>query len=78
MDYVQFLRDAETRTRAQAANINPCADAGDKVKNAILARADEWKACADEMERLRQFELARARDVLNSAVIPPAPTETQD
>ncbi len=53
MDWVQFLRDAAARTRQQAVNVNPCADAGDKVKSALLERAGEWNACADEMRRLQ-------------------------
>ena len=61
MDYVQFIRDAATRTRQQAVNINPCADAGDKVKTALLDRAGEWNACADEMRRLQD----RVRELEN-------------
>lgn len=53
IDFVKFIRAAEHRTVQAAANINPCADASDKVQSALFARADEWKACADEMERLQ-------------------------
>ena len=53
MDHLKFIRDAEQRTRDAAAGINPCADSGDKTKDALLTRADEWKAVGDEMERLR-------------------------
>jgi hypothetical protein len=52
-NYVQRLRDAERRTREAAFALNPCADTGDKTKAALLARADEWGECADEMERLQ-------------------------
>lgn len=53
VDFVTFLRAAAQRTRECAANLNPCADTGDKVKAAIMERAAEWDACADEMLRLQ-------------------------
>lgn len=47
MDFVTFLRAAAERTREGAAAINPCADADDKIKAAVLLRAAEWDAVAD-------------------------------
>lgn len=55
-NFVQMLRDAETRTREAAWGINPCADAGDKTKGALMLRADEWKACADRMQHLQDWQ----------------------
>lgn len=46
-NFEKLLRDAAQRTRDAAASINPCADAGDKVKNACLERAAEWEAVAN-------------------------------
>ena len=66
MDFVKFIRAAGDRTREAAANINPCADTGDKMRTALLERAAEWDACADEMERLRQLELHSASKAIPS------------
>lgn len=52
-EYVQFILAAATRCRQQAANLNPCADAGDMMKKALLERANEWTQCAYEMQRLQ-------------------------
>lgn len=53
MDNVEFLRDREKSCRDYAASINPCADAGDKMKSAVLERAEQFKNCAVEIEELR-------------------------
>jgi hypothetical protein len=56
MDFVQFLRDAEQRTREMAWGLNPDADAGDKTRGALMLRADEWKECADRMQHLQDWQ----------------------
>lgn len=58
MDYIRLLRDAEQRTREAALGLNPCADTGDKTKHVLLARADEWMACATELQRLYDWQAA--------------------
>lgn len=73
MDYLKFLRDAETRTREAAWNINPCADAQDKTKHALQSRADEWKACADEMQRL--YDWQQGAKVAADAILAPLTAE---
>ena len=50
MSNIEFLREREKSCREYAAGINPCADAGDKIKSAVLERADQFKACADALE----------------------------
>lgn len=70
MDHVKFLRDAAMRTKHQAVNINPCADADDKMKTALLDRAAEWDACAGRLEdqdreiRFLQGKLEIAEDAI--------------
>lgn len=54
MDNIEFLREREKSTRESVYRINPCADSDDKFKNMILATADQYKACADELEELRK------------------------
>lgn len=58
MGNVDFLLECEKRGREQAAAINPCADTGDKTKHVLLARADEWMACATELQRLYDWQAA--------------------
>lgn len=53
MTNIEFLLECEATCRNHAANINPCADSDDKVKSGILARADQFKSCATDIEQLR-------------------------
>lgn len=56
MDNIEFLAECEQRCRAVAANVNPCADKNDKIKNRLLARADQFKDCAEQLFRLKSLE----------------------